>query len=337
MRTILSLFRVLAVLASASYAVPLPADDQHPPASPPPSSPVSPAHPVATLLQIWHDAARNRDVPVKIYYPADTKSPCPLIIFSHGLGGNREGYAYLGQGWAGAGFIVIHVQHLGSDDAVWRGAGADAYEKLTQAVADTRNALNRAADVKFAITQMLDLVTRPRFPLKGLVDPSEIGMAGHSFGAWTTLAVTGQKLPNGLTLTDPRIKAAIAMSAPVPGGALRSAGEFASIPIPVFHMTGTRDNSPIGETAAPDRRIPFDQSKTPGTCLLILNGADHMAFSGHILNAYHDEDARYQAIILKASITFWNANLLHNAADSAWLYKGGFAKELGAQGTFETR
>jgi len=62
-----------------------------------------------------------------------------------------------------------------------------------------------------------------------------------------------------------------------------------------------------------------------------------MAFSGHILNAYHDEDARYQAIILKASITFWNANLLHNAADSAWLYKGGFAKELGAQGTFETR
>ncbi len=191
--------------------------------------------------------------------------------------------------------------------------------------------------MRFAITEMLDLVTRPRFPLKGLVDPNAIGMAGHSFGAWTTLAVTGQKLPGGFTFTDPRIKSAIAMSAPVPGGAEKAVGVFANIAIPVFHMTGTRDNSPIGETKAADRRIPYDQSKTPGTCLLILNGADHMTFSGHIMNAFSADDARYQSIVLAASTAFWDATLRNDASARTWLYNGGFAKSLGAQGTFETR
>src|SRR6266487_2307473 len=43
----------------------------------------------------WHDAARNRDVPAKIYFPAASAGPFAVIIFSHGLGGTREGYEYL--------------------------------------------------------------------------------------------------------------------------------------------------------------------------------------------------------------------------------------------------
>jgi pimeloyl-ACP methyl ester carboxylesterase len=169
------------------------------------------------------------------------------------------------------------------------------------------------------------------------VNEKEIGMAGHSFGAWTALAVVGEKNPAGVVFTDPRIKAAIAMSAPVPGGAAKAAGEFAGIAVPVFHMTGTRDDSPIGETKAADRRIPFDQSTTPGSCLLILEGADHMTFSGHIFGAFRQEDARYQAIILPASVAFWDANLRGDKAAREWLYNGGFSQMLGDQGTFEVR
>ena len=176
-----------------------------------------------------------------------------------------------------------------------------------------------------------------RNPLRGLVNETEIGMAGHSFGAWTTLALVGQKNPAGVSFSDPRIKAAIAMSAPVPGGAAQAAGQFTGIAVPVFHMTGTRDDSPIGETKAADRRIPFDQSTTPGTCLLILSGADHMTFSGHILGAFRKDDARYQAVILPASVAFWDANLRGNQSARDWLYHGGFTKLLGDQGTFETR
>jgi hypothetical protein len=127
------------------------------------------------------------------------------------------------------------------------------------------------------------------------------------------------------------------MSAPVPGGAAASKGEFAAIAVPVFHMTGTRDDSPIGETKAADRRIPYDQSTMPGSCLMILNGADHMTFSGHIFGAFGQDDAHYQAYILAGSAAFWDDTLRGDKAAHAWLYGGGFAKLLGKDGTFETR
>jgi predicted dienelactone hydrolase len=284
----------------------------------------------------WHDPARNRDIPVKIYYPASAKSPCPLIIFSHGLGGNREGYAYLGERWAGAGYISVHLQHLGSDDAVWKDAGIAGFAQLSAAAANPVNALNRALDVTFAINQMLAVNKQPTSPLHGLVNENEIGMAGHSFGAWTTLAVLGEKTGSGKSLTDPRIKSAIAMSAPVPVSA-KKPGQFAAIAVPVFHMTGTLDDSPIGETVAADRRVPYDQSTTPGTCLLILNGADHMTFSGHMFGSFRQADSRYQAIILPASVAFWDATLRGDQSARQWLYDGGFTALLGKQGTFEIR
>jgi predicted dienelactone hydrolase len=58
--------------------------------------PPTPSLPVASIRYTWHDTARDRDVPVKIYYPATGAGPFPIIIFSHGLGGNREGYEYHG-------------------------------------------------------------------------------------------------------------------------------------------------------------------------------------------------------------------------------------------------
>ena len=247
------------------------------------------------------------------------------------------GYGYLGQRWAQDGYISVHPQHLGSDDAVWRDAGVDGFAALQQSVTNPQNAINRALDIPFVIDKMLALNKTAGSPLKGLVNPDEIGMSGHSFGAWTTMALVGQKVRTGVSFLDPRIKSGIAMSAPVPGGAVAAAGQFINIKVPVFHMTGTLDDSPIGETKAADRRIPYDQSSVPGTCLLILNGADHMTFSGHAFGVYRSDDARFQALILPASVAFWNATLRGNTAAREWLYHGGFAAMLGTQGTFESR
>jgi predicted dienelactone hydrolase len=320
----------IAYLACAPLSV---ADERGAPAY----APEQPYRKVATLLTTWHDKARDRDVPVKIYYPADARHPCPMIIFSHGLGGSRLGYSYLGEHWAGCGYISVHVQHIGSDDSIWRKAGLEGYSQLTAAAADPQTAINRARDVTFAIDQMLALNKNKTSPLQGLVNTDEIGMSGHSFGAWTTLAVIGQKTGTPLTFTDPRIKAAVAMSSPVTVAMMRVPGEFVSIKVPVFHMTGTLDNSPIGETKAADRRIPYDQSTTPGTCLLDLTGADHMTFSGHIFPGFHKDDDHFQTYILAGSTAFWDAMLRGNSAARDWLYKGGFAKMLGKEGTFEVR
>ena len=37
-----------------------------------------------------HDAARNRDIPVRIYLPS-ANTPAPVVLFSHGLGGSWYG------------------------------------------------------------------------------------------------------------------------------------------------------------------------------------------------------------------------------------------------------
>ncbi len=166
----------------------------------------------------------------------------------------------MGRHWASYGYVSVHLQHLGSDTAVWKGQ-AQPMEAMRQAVKDLRNSINRPLDVRFALDQ-LEKANRQPGPLEKRLDLSRIGMAGHSFGAWTTLAVAGEVFiardGREFSLPDPRIKAAIAMSPPVPREKQQWAKAFGGIKIPCLHMTGTLDDSPIGDTKAKDRRVPFD-------------------------------------------------------------------------------
>ena len=61
----------------------------------------------------------QRKVPLKIYLPKST-SKVPVILFSHGLGGSKDNNPYLGKHWAGRGYVVVFMQHDGSDENVWR-------------------------------------------------------------------------------------------------------------------------------------------------------------------------------------------------------------------------
>ena len=52
------------------------------------------------------DDDRDRAIPIRVFLPP-TPRPAPVVLFSHGLGGSREGNAYLGvtvQVAEGAGF-----------------------------------------------------------------------------------------------------------------------------------------------------------------------------------------------------------------------------------------
>ena len=71
----------------------------------------------------WTDPARQRPVPVRLYLPqsADAQRPVPLVVFSHGIGGSRQGYRYLGSHWASQGYASLHLQHVGSDRQLWFG------------------------------------------------------------------------------------------------------------------------------------------------------------------------------------------------------------------------
>ena len=76
-------------------------------------APPKPSAIVEALKLDWHDAKRNRAVPVKIYFPKDSVGALPIVIFSHGLGGSRDGYEYLGRHWAGCGYASVPLGAMG--------------------------------------------------------------------------------------------------------------------------------------------------------------------------------------------------------------------------------
>ena len=66
----------------------------------------------------WNDTARHRNVPAKLYLPVGQTKPgaLPLVVFSHGIGGSRDGYSYLGSYLAANGYASLHVQHVGINE-----------------------------------------------------------------------------------------------------------------------------------------------------------------------------------------------------------------------------
>ncbi|MFH1514857.1 MAG: hypothetical protein ABIG42_05285, partial [bacterium] len=224
---------------------------------------------VKTVKYDWHDAERKRDVPVKIYYPNSNDGVFPLIVFSHGLGGTRDTYEYLGNHWASHGYICVHPQHIGSDDAVWKDRKSPLQD-MRSAAEDPGNALARPFDITYVIDQM-ELLNINDSIFKGKIDLENIGLGGHSFGAWTTQATIGQLFITSkgeYSYDEPRIKAAIAMSPSASSRDMDYEKSFSKIKIPVFHMTGTRDTSIIKpEQKAKSRRIPFDNINAPNQFL----------------------------------------------------------------------
>jgi len=296
-------------------------------------------HQVETITYDWLDAARDRTVPVRVYYPKAGGGPLPVILFSHGLGGTRDGYAYLGRHWASHGYVSVHLQHTGSDDAVWRGK-ANPMQAMREAAAGPRNAIDRAGDVRFAIDR-LEATDRDTPPLKGRLDLARLGMAGHSFGAHTTLAVAGQTyipLLGKPKTADPRVKAAIPMSAPVPPRKRNLDAVYQHIRIPCFHMTGTLDSSVIRETDPKERRIPFDHTRGSDQYLVTFAGGDHMVFSGHRRRLGDGtKDPLFHDLIRQSTTAFWDAYLKGDAEAMAWFSGDGFARLLGANGVFEKK
>jgi predicted dienelactone hydrolase len=293
-------------------------------------------HPVSTLLEDWQDGARDRTVPVKVYYPSDLKVPCPVIIFSHGLGGSREIYQYLGDHWASYGYVVVHVQHAGSDIAIWKNPKGSVFSGL-----DPKNYKNRPEDVSFALTYLTELANKPGSSvLAPLIDVKRAGVAGHSFGAYTTVAVAGEKFVNPLakniSFRDERFKAAIAMSTPVPqSGNLDEV--FGSVTIPMFHMTGTKDDSPIGETKAANRRLPYDHMNRSPQYLVTFKDGDHMIFSGRrLLGETAPHDDVFHKYIRSITLAFWDVYLRDDPAAKSWLSEQG-AASLGSEGVWEQK
>jgi predicted dienelactone hydrolase len=322
----------LAVIVSALFALArvAQAEDQY--------NPDASKTDFATFEDNWHDAARDRDVPVKVYYPVPAKGKLPVIIFSHGLGGSREGYSYVGKYWAAHGYVSVHLTHAGSDTEALIANGLTDLQGQAQAIAtNPKNAVDRCKDVSFAIDHLSAVDKEDSSPLKDHLDLTRIGMSGHSFGANTTMLIAGELTRTGKTFADSRIKCAIAMSPPIATPESAWDKVYAKVKIPLFVMTGTLDDSPVGETTADQRRVPFDHVANIPAFLITLEGADHMVFSGHRRGPEKPTDNHQYQLIEQGTLAFWDAYLTGNEAAKKWFTGDGYKTLVGDAGKFEQR
>ncbi len=143
------------------------------------------------------DSSRSRPLTTEIWYPTsdtvkdsdrhfspfkrqytvrDGKLPSakfPLIMLSHGTGGNRFSLEWLAQNLVQNGFVVAAVDHWGN-------------------TYDNKIPLNffeiwqRPLDISFVLTALLN---KPE--LKSIINNNRIGAAGFSVGGYTVLALAG--------------------------------------------------------------------------------------------------------------------------------------------------
>jgi predicted dienelactone hydrolase len=235
--------------------------------------------PFSTMDFDWRDESRGRSVPVRLYLPdgAAAGKPVPLVVFSHGIGGSRLGYSYLGRYWASQGYASLHLQHVGSDRNLWVGNPFGLVGRLHDAAQD-KEAIARVLDLHFALDQLL------AGPLAARVDANRIVAAGHSYGANTTLLAAGAQVERAgqkLDFRDPRIKAAIILSAPPFYGESDPAKILAGITVPTLHVTATDDiiRIPGYYSGATDRVAVFDATGSPRKALAVFAGGSHSMFT----------------------------------------------------------
>jgi len=268
----------------------------------------------------------DRTVPLRIYFPEST-AKAPVILFSHGLGGSRENNPYLGNHWAGRGYVVIFMQHAGSDDRIWKNIlTLKEFKPLKASISP--ESFNRRKDDVPATLDQLEAWNAKGQKFAGRFDLDKIGMSGHSFGAITTQALCGQSFGRqGQAFTDARIKAAIPMS-PSPPETGNDRKTFGGVQVPWMLMTGTND-SPVISPSDPKIRLKvFQQLPAKGHFYqLVLDGAEHSAFSERALIGRKHHNPNHHKSILALSSAFWDSYLKENKDAKKWL-NGSRAKKV---------
>jgi dienelactone hydrolase len=234
----------------------------------------------------WHDERRQREVPARLYLPdtaaaAGFGTQAPLVVFSHGIGGSRRGYSWLGRHFASHGVFSLHLQHVGSDNRLWRDGNVFDIFQRWRGAAQEGEAIARVHDVRFALDTLL------ASEWAGRIDAGRIVAAGHSYGANTSLLAAGATVVRKgqpVRLRDERVRAAILISSPPFYGESDPFRILAPVSVPTLHVTATEDTIKIpGYYSGVDDRIEvFDAvggQKPARKWLAVFEGGSHSMFT----------------------------------------------------------
>lgn len=192
--------------------------------------------------------------------------------------------------------------------------------KAMQNAANLKNFLLRVKDIPVVLDQLESWNKAAGHLLSGRLNLKRIGMSGHSFGAVTTQAVSGQRTPLGAApFTDARITAAIAFS---PSSPKRGSAEqaFGAVKIPWLLMTGTKDFGLVGGGDPESRMAVFPALPSGSKNELVLDRAEHSAFSDRALPGDAEKrNPNHHRVVLALSTAFWDAWLRDNPDAKVWL------------------
>jgi predicted dienelactone hydrolase len=266
-------------------------------------------------IQEWQltDPNRQREFLLTLYLPEQNlRGNAPVLVISHGLGSNRQTFAYLAEHLVSYGFAVAVPEHPGSNGEQLAALASGLAREITP----PQELLDRPQD----ITLVLDWLTQQYGDRLNLED---VGVLGQSFGAYTVLALAGAginqaalaaacpdslyalnlslvlqcaalKLPQFAppaappSLRDERVKAAIAIN-PL-SSEIFGPEELANIQIPTMIVSGSADTV----TPALDEQIlPFMALQTIERYLVLLENGTHFSALGAT-----DEDVELPPAVL---------------------------------------
>lgn len=299
--------------------------------------------------QFVDEDREGRRVPFKVYYPVGhdfAQGSIPVIIWSHGLGGGRDGASFLARHIAGNGYIVAHLQHPGTDISLWQGKEGHPWDVIRATHISRKTTLNRFKDVPYFLDNFENWA-KDQEPIGRFMDFNTLGMSGHSFGAMTTQIMAGAKLGRGermYQLDDNRFKAAISYS---PSHAYNDdephENLYGSISIPTLYMTGTADDSPVAGYDYTYRLSIYEQAANAIAAqikqyLLVLEDGDHMVFTGSRGQLGENPKRGLQESIIRTlSHAFWDAYLREDQEALDWLEGDALKEWLLDEGTFQYR
>lgn len=234
-------------------------------------------------------------LPTDLYLPEGQNNP--LVVISHGLGGNRSTLAYIAEHLASHGFAVAVVEHPGSSaaqlTALLDGRAREAVEP--------EEMINRPTAIQ-ALLDALETATQRDPALQNRLNIQQVGVLGQSLGAYTTLALAGANvdsegliascppqiiqlnlslllqclvpsLPQPLPrLQDDRIKAAFAIN-PLSSEVFGPQG-LADITVPVMFIAGSADTV---TPALAEQIRPFTWLESPERYLLLMDEGTHFS------------------------------------------------------------
>lgn len=266
----------------------------------------------------------------------DCSAPRPVVMFSHGNTGIRFQSIFLTEQLASRGWVVVAPDHVGNTLFDYDG------DRMTEVT------FRRPIDIQDSFDWLIETEAGPGGPLEGCVDPDAgYAMVGHSFGGYTTFAVTGAVIDRDASaafcaesggawlcpeveawfaahpdetvadLSDPRAWAGIPMT---PAGYEALLGGLADIAVPTMVLGGSLDTT----TPVPTVVTPLYEGLTvTPRALGVVEDAGHYTFSDAcaFLPTYPDCEPPF--------IDQEEAHALINTLSIAWLDRARGFEEAG--------